>query len=217
MNHLKLASWSAAATLFLGILFPSAGFSSASAPAGGSESMRSMMQRMMGSELPPGVAPELLPEPNSRGARLLQEYCEQCHRLPGPGMHTASEWPAVVARMDARMEFLSRQGNSSMMGKIVAPSRADLHALLAYLEAHAQKPIERAKFPGLDTAPGKAFSFTCAQCHALPDPRQHTAEQWPAVVARMKSHEAVMGKVVPDAEKTGEIIKFLQQNAGVSR
>jgi cytochrome c5 len=55
--------------------------------------MREMMQRIMGDVLPPGMDPALLPEPKSEGARLLTGYCNQCHNLPGPGMHIAAEWP----------------------------------------------------------------------------------------------------------------------------
>ena len=58
------------------------------------EGMREMMQNMMGDMLPP-MNPDQLPDPDSKGARLLQQFCTQCHNLPGPGMHTAAEWPAV--------------------------------------------------------------------------------------------------------------------------
>ena len=34
--------------------------------------------------------------------------CQQCHVLPDPARHTASEWPAVVARMEKNMEWMNR-------------------------------------------------------------------------------------------------------------
>ena len=71
--------------------------------------MKRMMQAMMGNMLPLGINPASLPQPHSEGARLMQHYCTQCHGLPGPGLHTAAGWPAVVARMAARERMLSDQ------------------------------------------------------------------------------------------------------------
>jgi len=171
---------------------------------------RNMMQRMMGGALPPGIDPALLPEPDSAGARILQYYCVQCHNLPGPGMHTAAGWPRVLGRMNMRMRMMGGM-MGGMMG-VVAPSRVELDILLDYLQKHAQEPIDAAKYPDLNTQAGQAFSTSCVQCHALPDPRQHTAQEWPAVVGRMRGHEAAMGKFVPDKTTTAEIIDFLRRH-----
>lgn len=180
----------------------------------GMKGMREMMQRMMGDVLPPGIDPGLLPAPTSKGARLLGRYCMQCHNLPGPGMHTAPEWPAVVARMNQRMQMMSGHGMMGMMmGQVEAPSASELRSILDYLQAHAQRPIVPNRYPELATASGRAFQTTCARCHALPDPQQHTAEEWPAVVARMQQNMLTMGKTVPDEKALGEIIGFLQRNA----
>ncbi len=170
--------------------------------------MREMMQKMMGDRLPPEIDPALLPAPNSAGASLLKKYCIQCHNLPGPGMHTASEWPAVTARMNGRMRMMSRTG--MMMGEIVAPTEDEVNAITAYLVKYAQTPIAPGQYP-LDSPAGKAFSFTCAQCHALPEPKQHTAEEWLSVVERMKRHEAEMERVVPDHATSEKIIDFLRR------
>src|SRR5512139_4352060 len=64
---------------------------------------------MMGG-FPPGSDPASLPELHSEGAQLLQAYCAQCHELPGPGLHTADEWPAVVRRMNMRMQMRGHMG-----------------------------------------------------------------------------------------------------------
>src|SRR5207245_10185031 len=53
--------------------------------------------------LPPAFALRQLPEPKSRGARLLVQYCVQCHNLPSPAMHHAAKWPAILERMVVRM------------------------------------------------------------------------------------------------------------------
>jgi hypothetical protein len=54
--------------------------------------------------LDPKKYPEIfLPE-----GRSFKLACEQCHELPDPMRHTASEWPQVVARMQRNMEWMNR-------------------------------------------------------------------------------------------------------------
>ena len=172
---------------------------------------RDMMQGMMGGALPPEIDPARLPEPDSSGAHLLQQFCMQCHNLPGPGLHTAPEWPQVLGRMNMRMQMMGGM-MGGMMG-VAAPDPVQLKILLGYLQRHAQKPIDAASYPDLDTPTGQAFSTTCMQCHALPDPRQHAAQEWPSVVARMRGHMAAMGKILPDETATDEIVDFLQRHS----
>ncbi len=174
----------------------------------GPQGAKALMKQMMGPRLPPGIAPSELPESRSRGARLLARYCTQCHELPGPGLHTAREWPRVVARMGRRMRMMS-----GMMGCVSAPSDAELREITGYLQRHAQAPIDRSRYADLDTQAGIAFQETCSQCHALPDPGQHTAAEWPSVVARMTKHMAAMGKVVPAKEVMEQVIGFLRRHA----
>lgn len=177
----------------------------------GGEGMREMMQRMMGDMLPPPMDPAYLPDPKSEGARLLRQFCTQCHYLPGPGLHTAAEWPAVVERMNRRMQMMSRR-RMMMMGEIEAPAEGELASIQSYLQAHAQKPLPERLFPALASEAGKTFRGVCSQCHVLPDPAQHTAAEWPAVVERMKGYMTSMGKTVPDERTVGEIIGFLQRH-----
>ena len=205
------------ALLFLGFtsLLSCGGMFSRSIPDSGMmmdrEGMKGIMQGMMGDVLPPGIDPDLLPEPQSQGALLLARYCSQCHNLPGPGTHTADEWPAVVDRMNLRMQMMS---GPDMMGMMVeSPDESELRAILRYLQEHAQKPIDITQYDDLDTSAGGAFQSTCSLCHALPDPQQHTAEEWPAVVARMRQHMVSQGKTVPNEAAIGEIIGFLQRHA----
>jgi len=97
---------------------------------------------MMGG-MPPAVGPAELPEPDVAGAQLLTQYCTQCHGLPSPKQHSASGWPATVARMNMRMQWMSKS-NSPM--NIKAPTGDELRTLTAYLEKHAADP-------GATTAP----------------------------------------------------------------
>ncbi|HEX19620.1 MAG TPA: hypothetical protein ENG78_02205 [Acidiferrobacteraceae bacterium] len=173
--------------------------------------MRGMMPRMMGGRLPPGIDPKRLPEPQSKGARLLTRYCAQCHKLPGPGRHTADEWPAVIQRMDSRMAMHSR-----MMGGIVVPNRSEWVIIRNYLQTHAIKPIRLKDYADLNTPAGRAFRKTCAQCHALPDPKQHTSKEWPAVIGRMQKNMSVMKKPVPSGPKMVMIVEFLKRHGRTS-
>jgi hypothetical protein len=54
--------------------------------------------------LDPRKYPEIF-QPEGQSFKLA---CEQCHVLPDPQRHTASEWPAVVARMERNMEWMNR-------------------------------------------------------------------------------------------------------------
>lgn len=90
---------------------------------------------MMGGEMPRGVDPAQLPEPQSTGARLVNQYCTQCHGLPTPALHSPSGWGPVIGRMNARMQWMRQ--NSSM--GIAAPTSEELQVILGYMQAHAAK------------------------------------------------------------------------------
>lgn len=157
---------------------------------------------------PPGFDPAALPRSHAPGAPLLTRYCTQCHELPGPGHHTAEEWPAVLERMYVLMEVSQRF--RGLMGRISAPNTRERETLHAYLSDNALTPLR-----GTPRGPGaKAFVAHCATCHALPDPRQHAAADWPAVVARMARNAGIMqrGGMPPDAQTS--IIGYMQTAAG---
>ncbi len=169
--------------------------------------MREMMQRMMPGMLPPGIKPEDLPDPDSRGAKLFTHYCNQCHNLPSPKMHTAEEWPSVTGRMFTRMSMMS-----GMMG-IENPSSEEQLLILSYLKAHSLKSVSPGMLPSPDSKGAILFKETCSQCHALPDPSLHTAQEWSAVVERMRGNMQAMGRrVITDQERT-EIVAYLSNNA----
>jgi mono/diheme cytochrome c family protein len=172
--------------------------------------------------MPAGIPAEELPEPGSEGARLVAKYCSQCHGIPSPARHSAEEWVPTFRRMVRRMEHSSRMGR--MMGGrwmrgprgmhgAAAPTVAERRVMLAYLQANALQPLDELP-PEAAEAPGAAaFSETCARCHALPSPDQHTAGEWPAVVDRMRRHMAEMDVSDPGDETIREIIDFLQNHA----
>ena len=51
----------------------------------------------------------------------------------------------------------------------------------------------------------------CVQCHAQPSPRQHSADQWPAVVTRMEHYMARRGGRVPTPDQVKALEDYLEQ------
>ena len=156
--------------------------------------------------LPPTFAPTELPEPGSEGARLTLRYCVQCHNLANPAMHHAAKWPAVVYRMVVRMEGRGNMGTlmSEMMAGVKAPREEETQAIVSYLQKYAQTPLDTRRYPEVNRPSGEAFRLACNQCHVLPDPKRHTADEWPKVVARMQENMEWMNRVVGSQPVPGE-------------
>jgi cytochrome c5 len=172
--------------------------------------------------LPPTFGAAQLPQRKSQGARLVMAYCVQCHNLPNPAMHHAAKWPGIVQRMVLRMEGKGNMGAlmSEMMAGVKAPSAEDTKTIVAYLRRHAQKPLDPQRYPDVNQRSGEAFRTACNQCHVLPDPKRHTAEEWRQVVARMQENMEWMNRVVgskPDPSepqlRVEEINAFLARHA----
>jgi cytochrome c5 len=172
--------------------------------------MNHMMQRMMPGMLPPGIKQENLPDQDSRGAKLLTHYCDQCHNLPSPGMHTAEEWPSVAGRMFARMSMMSGMGG---MMTIENPSGGEKQTILSYLKTHSLKAIAPGALPAPESRGAVQFKEICSQCHSLPDPKIHVSKDWPAVVRRMENNMQAMGKKVVTEEEKKEITGYLMSQA----
>ncbi len=162
--------------------------------------------------IPKGTTPASLPEPQSAGALALGKYCARCHDLPTPTMHSGEDWPAVLERMRGYIQ--ARRGG--MMGAVIMPPDSDWQLMKEYLTAHGQQAMDTTRLAALDTSEGRLFKANCSRCHAAPDPAQHTADEWPSVVERMKRNMLSAGKPVPDDETTKTIIAFLQRHSAVS-
>lgn len=173
--------------------------------------MKDMMQQMMGGMLPPGITPQDLPEPESRGATLLSTYCSQCHNLPSPRMHTAEDWPRVAGRMLMRERMMARM--RGMMMRVKAPTPQDEEALLQYLKAHAMQALSPTAVPAPDSPGAALFQQTCAQCHTLPEPKQHTALEWTAVVKRMRENMKNMGRREITDQEARDITAYLERHS----
>lgn len=77
------------------------------------------------------------PDLDSSEGRAFAEACDQCHMLPDPGRHTASEWPEVVERM---------QKNLRWVGVIAATKnernsqRLKVDQILSFLQRNSRQP-----------------------------------------------------------------------------
>jgi hypothetical protein len=143
--------------------------------------------------MPTPMAASELPDPESQGAQLTAAYCGQaCHGLPAPSAHSASDWPVVLRRMWLRMTHLDSAY------QIAVPSTGERAVIMDYLLANALQ----VSVGDLPDAPGRAlFAEKCSACHDLPDVRQHTPDDWVAVVRRMNGRmENLIGRVLSQDE-----------------
>lgn len=178
------------------------------------------MMRMMGRqsmELPEGIPASELPDPRGRGARLVAAYCGQCHGIPSPRRHAAEDWEVTARRMFRRMAHMEGMGDGRMgrmrggRMEVEAPTAGEEGAILAYLKEHAMRGAREGALPEGDGR--EAFVRVCSRCHALPDPRQRAAEEWPAVVERMRGHmERMDVEAISDAE-ADRILRYLRTAA----
>lgn len=156
--------------------------------------------------LPPaGLAPADLPDPASPGAALLATHCAQCHELPAPAMHSATDWPSVVRRMWLRMDRLPAGL------QVTIPDQGARVTMLAYLTANAL-PVSSATLPA---RPGRdEFIAICSRCHALPDPRVHSPQNWLTVYLRMERNMERMSVSPATQAQTASILAYLQEVSG---
>ena len=111
-------------------------------------------------------------------------------------------------------------GPSYGMGPGMMGSGGMGHGMMGGYGLPPQGSNVRALQPGeldLNSRAGQFFSTTCARCHALPDPRQHTADQWPGVIARMEQNMRSSRLSVPDNNQIRQIQAFLEQHASSNK
>ncbi len=190
-----------------------------------SRQQRWRMISSIGTGLPPqdyGISE--LPEPHSYGAAMLEVYCEQCHWLPSPQMHSAAEWPLLVRRMMLRAGILKdRIGGPVTRGlvggwmvdiikKVGYPDADQQDSIIAYLQRNAlpvAKPGEVGQSPS-----ARLFARRCSVCHETPSPSAHTAAEWPRVVQKMRSNMAKMDVQPLTAPEVDSVTTYLQAHGG---
>ena len=166
--------------------------------------------------MPPGLMLGQMPESGGKGAVLMQSYCTQCHALPGPGRHTAKEWPQVLDRMLVLMDVANRFGG--LLGRVNTPTTEEREQLSSYLNRYALKPLSNPlskethpqRLQGLGAT---AFENHCGNCHALPDPAQYRSSDWTGLTKRMQRNMVIMKYPLPSSEVMMQIQLFLQQHS----
>ena len=156
--------------------------------------------------MPPGLMPDQLADAGGQGATLMESYCTQCHALPGPGRHTAEEWPEVLERMLVVMDVADRFGG--LLGNVKTPSSVERDQLRRYLVLHALKPMIQ-KPQGIGAS---AFENHCSACHALPDPALYNDIDWSSLIKRMQHNMQVMKYDPPSVDSMMQIQLYLQNN-----
>jgi mono/diheme cytochrome c family protein len=99
------------------------------------------------------------------------------------------------------------------MMDIENPTSDEQREIVAYMKAHSLKPVSPSLLPAPESKSAILFKETCSQCHALPDPTLHTAQEWTAVVERMRGNmQAMDRRVITDQEKA-DIVAYLNEHA----
>ena len=99
-----------------------------------------------------------------------------------------------------------RMGQLDSRFSVPIPTSAERITLSQYLVENALK-VSTADLP---EGPGRdLFATTCSQCHELPDPGQHSPEDWVSVVRRMLTHmQDILGQSLSHDE-LGQVSGYL--------
>lgn len=73
--------------------------------------------------------------------------------------------------------------------------------------------ISPADLPERESPEAELYLGRCTVCHAPPDPRLHSADEWPGVLDRMENYMAMMkrGGVTPEEKES--ILVYLRRHA----
>ena len=153
--------------------------------------------------IPGGLTAEKLPEPGSRGARLYASYCSQCHNLPNPKMHSTDDWPIMFEKMTEHSRLMA--GLNPDIKMLVPNEKAEI---ISYLTRNGfvALPGNAALLKGPDAF--KIIWF-CSVCHAIPDPKQFSPQEWSKIVDRMNDYRNKQGREEMTKSDRDAIINFL--------
>ncbi len=153
--------------------------------------------------IPGELGAKELPEPESDGARLFARFCSQCHNLPNPKMYSTDEWPFMFNRMIAHARTMQ-----SLEEGFVVPDEDEKERIIEYLKRNGLRALPE---DHISIKTPKAFQFVwfCSTCHSLPDPSQHTSEEWKKVVDRMERYRTRQGREAMTESEKRNILEFL--------
>lgn len=166
----------------------------------GSEAVDKGIKRLV---IPGGLTAEKLPEPDGRGARLFASYCSQCHNLPNPKMHSTDDWPIMFEKMTEHARLMA--GLNPDIKMLVPNEKVEI---ISYLTRN-----------GFVALPGNAallkepeafgVIWFCSVCHAIPDPKQFSPQEWSKIVDRMNDYRNKQGREEMTKSDRNAIINFL--------
>lgn len=80
------------------------------------------------------------PEVNAPSGEAFRLACNQCHVLPDPKRHTASEWRAVVERMQLNMQWMNRVvGSRPASDRAAGEPQLRIEEINAFLAKYARR------------------------------------------------------------------------------
>jgi mono/diheme cytochrome c family protein len=97
---------------------------------------------------------------------------------------------------------------------VKVPTAAERYEILKYLTVNALK-VSGSVLPagrGRET-----FALVCSRCHALPDLRVHSKDDWPIVFARMERNMERMKVKPPTAQQVEDILSYLKTTGAAKR
>ncbi|HYL22395.1 MAG TPA: hypothetical protein VEU74_11585 [Gemmatimonadales bacterium] len=97
--------------------------------------------------------------------------------------------------------------------RVQVPTNAERYEILQYLTVNALK-VSGSVLP--EGRGRESFALVCSRCHALPDPRVHSKEDWGIVFARMERNMERMKVAPPTPEQTEDVLHYLQTFASRS-
>jgi cytochrome c5 len=130
-------------------------------------------------------------------------------------------WTAEQLRMGART-FLDVIGKKKMEGGgltgdgIIEPNQMQnmMHRMMPDLLPPGVKPED---LPDPDSPGAKLLVRYCTQCHSLPNPAMHSAQEWPQIVERMffrmQMMSGMMGVESATSEERQVMIAYLKMYA----
>lgn len=127
-RHCAVMFWSLLASITLMLATaPPVGAQMMDGMGGGS--MRSGMQRGTSDNMSSSTQSAGGKQGSSGDKRNFRRVCSSCHELPDPRLHTVSQWPRVVNRME---RYMSSSG-------MPLPDPRTMREIRRYLKEHAAK------------------------------------------------------------------------------
>lgn len=161
--------------------------------------------------IPFGTTPDKLPDPQSKGAVLLANYCNQCHNLPSPKMHSADEWPLRFEKMMDHVRLITGTSvrlTAGISPDVKIPTYTEKQEIVSYLGKNGFRDLP-ANSPLLGEPQAFNVLWFCSVCHAVPDPSQFPADEWGKIVDRMNSYRRKQGRDEMSNADRKAVIDFL--------